>query len=118
MTQISVLEKGTPRLQVLKDTTESWLYTWKPSPYSGMIKRAYINDEGQRHARHKLNLDEEIDDSKITSAHILRALTRVKHTNMDEDTSSKTQMDVHTLRALIRVKYTNMDEDTITLILW
>ena len=59
MTQISGLEKGTPRVQVLKDTTEPWLYTWKSSPDSSMIKQSYINDGGERHARCKLNLDEE-----------------------------------------------------------
>jgi len=86
MTQISYLEKGTPRLQIFKDT-EPWLYTQKQSPYSGMIKRSYINDGGQRHARRKLNLDEEPDDSETPmGAHTLRALARVKYTNMDEDT--------------------------------
>lgn len=52
-----------------------------------MIKRSYINDGGQRHARCKLNLDEEPDDSETPmGAHTLRALARVKYTNMDEDT--------------------------------
>ena len=80
-----------------------------------MIKRSYINDGGQKHAKCKLNVDEEPDGSKTpTGAHTLRAFSRVKHTNMDEDTSSETPMDAYTLRVLNRVKYTNMDKDTIT----
>lgn len=84
MTQILGLEKGTPQLKVLKDTSDPWLSILKPSPNNRMIKRAYIDDVGQRHVRRKLNYEEPHRLETPTNACSLRALPRRDYTNMDD----------------------------------